>query len=115
MKSNMIEPCSQWRIQSSTHSAKGPHHVADPYIRLEGQFNMLRIQYPTFISSLVRGPPAASIRFEILGVVNPGKKNSIFPGKFPKNFDFFRQLHKKSIFQENNFSGNLKFVFDFPG
>src|SRR6218665_1103046 len=24
---------------------------------------------------------------------------SIFQGKFPKNFDFFRKFHKKSIFQ----------------
>src|SRR6218665_1045965 len=31
----------------------------------------------------------ASIWFEIWGVVNPVKKNSISTGKFPKNFNFF--------------------------
>ena len=33
---------------------------------------------------------AASSRFEIWGVVDLGLKKSIFPGKFPKHFDFFR-------------------------
>src|SRR6218665_846017 len=62
---------------------------------------------------------AASIWFEIWGVVDPGQKKLNFLGKFPKNFnflgnfpkyfdflenfpknfDFFRQFHKKSIFQ----------------
>src|SRR6218665_3008232 len=36
----------------------------------------------------------ASIWFEIWGVVDPGQKISISTGKFPKNFDFFRQLKK---------------------
>jgi len=63
--------------------------------------------FPTF---LLRS--AASIWFEIWGVVDPGKKNSIFTGKFPKNVDFFpaislknygfsRQIFKKfRIFQQ---------------
>src|SRR6218665_2897173 len=40
----------------------------------------------------------ASIWLEIWRVVDPGKRISIFPGKFPKNFDFSRNFtHKKSI------------------
>ena len=56
-----------------------------------------------------------------LGVMDPGKKNSIFPGKFPKSFDFFRQFKKKFYFSRQIsekfqfFSGNLKNFFDFPG
>src|SRR6218665_999125 len=38
---------------------------------------------------------AALIWFEIWGVVDPGKKNSISTGKFPKNFNFFRQFYKR--------------------
>jgi len=43
-------------------------------------------------------------------VVAPGQKISIFPGKFPKNFDFSGNLKKNRLFQENfqkisNFSG----------
>jgi len=62
---------------------------------------------------------AASIWFEIWGVVDPGKqnfdfsrhisekfrffsgnftKNSIFPGKFVKNFDIYRHIFEKLRF-----------------
>ena len=66
---------------------------------------------------------AASIWFEIWGVVDPGQKNpfsrkileknsifsgnftskkSIFQGKFPKNFDFFHVISQKiPIFKAN--------------
>jgi len=40
----------------------------------------------------------ASIWFEIWGVVDPDKKNSIFSGRFEKNFDFFWQFHNKIDF-----------------
>jgi|SRR6218665_665239 len=34
------------------------------------------------------------------GVVDLGEKNSIFPGKFPRNFDFSRHISKKfRVFQ----------------
>ena len=33
------------------------------------------------------------------GAVDPGKKSSIFPDNFTKNFDFTRNFKKKSIFQ----------------
>jgi len=39
---------------------------------------------------------AASIWFEIWGSWIRVKM-WIFPGKFPKNFDFFTQFHKKSL------------------
>src|SRR6218665_3346636 len=38
---------------------------------------------------------AASIWFEIWGIVNPGQNISISTGKFPKNFNFFRQFYKR--------------------
>src|SRR6218665_913308 len=38
---------------------------------------------------------AASIWFEIWGVVDPGQKISISTGKFPKNSNFFRQFYKR--------------------
>jgi len=38
--------------------------------------------------------PAASIWFEIWGVVDSGKKKSIFPIRFSKNFDFSKQISK---------------------
>src|SRR6218665_2754240 len=38
---------------------------------------------------------AASIWFEIWWVVDPGKTISISTGKFPKNFNFFRQFYKR--------------------
>jgi len=46
---------------------------------------------------------AASIWFEIWGVVDPGKKYfNYFPGKFSRNFDFFMQYQKKCrLFQPN--------------
>src|SRR6218665_1605340 len=67
---------------------------------------------------------AASIWFEIWGVVDPGKKirfsrqisrkfgffqaisqkNSIFSGKFSKSFDFFTVFHKKFRFPDKNWS-----------
>src|SRR6218665_3453660 len=84
--------------------------------------------------------PAASIWFEIWGVVDPGQQHFDFPGKFPRNFAFFRQLREsilqgkflknsdfsKHIFEQfrffqgnfqkiSIFSGNLKKKFDFPG
>src|SRR6218665_34014 len=54
------------------------------------------------------------------GVVDPGQKISLFTGKFPKNFDFFRQFHKSRFFQANFrkisiFSGNFITNLDFPG
>src|SRR6218665_3680089 len=42
--------------------------------------------------------PAASIWFEICGVVDPGKKIDFFPEKFR----FFRQLHKEIDFLGKN-------------
>src|SRR6218665_3439796 len=53
----------------------------------------------------------ASIWFEIWGVVDPGQKISISTGKFPKNFNFFRQFKKISSFASKFpkiliFSGN---------
>ena len=51
----------------------------------------------------LRTRAAASIWFEIWGVVDPGKK-SIFPGKFPKNFDFCScNFTKQFRFLEANF------------
>jgi len=47
--------------------------------------------------------PAASIWFEIWGGRGPGSKNLDFLGKFPKNFDSFRQFHKQKI----DFSGQI--------
>ena len=41
---------------------------------------------------------AASIWFEIWAVVHLGQKISIFPGKFQRNFDFFRQIFEKRRF-----------------
>ena len=46
-------------------------------------------------------------------------KISIFPGKFPRNLDFFRQFHKKirfsrQIFEKFRFFQAIK-KFDFPG
>src|SRR6218665_3367640 len=65
---------------------------------------------------------AASIWFEIWGVVDPGEKIWIIQGKFPKNFDFFQAIFTKkiSIFPGKfpkvfDFSGNLKNFFEFPG
>src|SRR6218665_2041515 len=37
----------------------------------------------------------ATIWFEIWGIVDPGQKISIPTGKFPKNFNFFRQFYKR--------------------
>ena len=67
----------------------------------------------------------ASIWFEIWGVVDPGKKNPIFPSKFPQNFDlsmenfrFSRQIDEKFLFFQANwrkisiFSGkNFRITF----
>src|SRR6218665_171147 len=64
---------------------------------------------------------AASIWFEIWGVVDPGKKNRFFPGKFPRNFDFFRHFHEKFLTFPGKFLKNFNFFrqflknFDFPG
>src|SRR6218665_3964610 len=46
-------------------------------------------------------PAAASIWFEIWGVVDPGQKISIFPGKLPKTFDFSGNFTKHRFFQAN--------------
>src|SRR6218665_919812 len=60
----------------------------------------------------------ATIWFEIWGIVDPGQKISIPTGKFPKNFNFFRQFYKRiSSFPGKFpkiliFSGNKK--IDFP-
>src|SRR6218665_2592575 len=54
---------------------------------------------------------AASIWFEIWGVVDPGKKNSIYTGKFPKNFNFFRQFYKRI----SSFAGKFPKLFIFSG
>ena len=37
-------------------------------------------------------PAAASLWFQIWGVVDPGEKKSISPDKFPRNFDFFQAI-----------------------
>src|SRR6218665_1315670 len=59
---------------------------------------------------------AASIWFEIWGVVDPGRKNSISTGKFPKNSNFFRQFYKRissfANFRNFDFFRQLK-KFDF--
>src|SRR6218665_2850770 len=73
---------------------------------------------------------AASIWFKIWGSWIRVNKISIFPGKFQKNFDFFRQFQKFRLFQANfseilifpgkllknfNFFREFKKKFDFPG
>jgi|SRR6218665_2661179 len=55
-----------------------------------------------------------------LGVVDPGKKSSIFPDNFTKNFDFTRNFKKKSIFQaifkkKSILPGNFKKISILPG
>src|SRR6218665_2588704 len=62
---------------------------------------------------------AASIWFEIWGVVDPGKKISISAGKFPTNFNFFRQFYKIISSFAGKFPKILIFFrqlkqFDFP-
>ena len=52
---------------------------------------------------------SGSIWFEIWGVVESGQKISIFPGKFPKNFDFFRKFQKSFVFQDK-FSKKIPIV-----
>src|SRR6218665_3052636 len=54
---------------------------------------------------------AASIWFEIWGVVDPGKKNSISTGKFPKNVKFFRQFYKRI----SSFAGKFPKILIFSG
>ena len=50
-----------------------------------------------------------------------GLKKSIFPGKFPKNFNFLRQFHQKMPILQTNFrkfstfSGNFTNILDFLG
>src|SRR6218665_292041 len=62
----------------------------------------------------------ASIWFEIWGVVDPGQQNFDFSGKFPRNFNSFRQFYKKFQFFQANFkkmsmsSCNFNFFLDFP-
>src|SRR6218665_1663933 len=53
---------------------------------------------------------SAAIWFEILGVVDPGKKNRFFSGNFKKNFDFYRQISEKI-----RFFRQFKKNFEFPG
>jgi len=45
-----------------------------------------------------------------LGIVDPGKKNSILSGKFPENFNFSRQIINKF-----RFFRQFKNKFWFPG
>jgi len=52
---------------------------------------------------------AASIWFDIRVVVDPSKKNSISPGKFPKNFDFFQAVFQKFQFFQAISQKNLDF------
>jgi|SRR6218665_2432554 len=63
---------------------------------------------------------AASIWFEIWGVVDPGLIKSIFPGKFPKiSISQAREIDEKFRFSRQNwlnisiFSGKLTKDFDF--
>src|SRR6218665_149023 len=53
----------------------------------------------------------ASIWFEILGLVDPGQKISISTGKFPKNFNFFRQFYKRI----SSFAGKFPKILIFSG
>src|SRR6218665_405069 len=53
----------------------------------------------------------ASIWFEIWGVVDPGQKISISTGKFPKNFNFFRQFYKRI----SSFAGKFPKILIFSG
>src|SRR6218665_533036 len=46
----------------------------------------------------------ASISFEIWGVVDPGQKILIFPGKFPKISISFRQFHENFRFSRHKWS-----------
>ena len=47
---------------------------------------------------------AASIWFEIWGVMDPGKQNfDFFPSKFSRKFNFFRRFHKTFRFFQANF------------
>src|SRR6218665_3182448 len=55
-------------------------------------------------------PSAVSIWFEIWGSWIRVNRISIFPGKFPRNFDFFQ-----AISQKNGFSGKFLKNFDFSG
>src|SRR6218665_2994275 len=54
---------------------------------------------------------AASIWFEIWGSWIRVKKISIFRGKFPKNFNFFRQFYKRI----SSFAGKLPKILIFSG
>src|SRR6218665_1556973 len=54
---------------------------------------------------------AASIWFEIWGVVDPGQKISISTDKFPKNFNFFRQFYKRI----SSFAGKFPRILNFSG
>src|SRR6218665_2949555 len=46
---------------------------------------------------------AESIWFKIWGSWIRVKRISIFQGKFPRNFDFFRYFHKRVLFSQANF------------
>ena len=62
-----------------------------------------------------------SIWFEIWGVMDPGKKNSIFPGKLTENFDFSGKFPTNLDFflahfwQFWFFQANFPKISDFPG
>jgi len=45
--------------------------------------------------------------------VDPGKKNSIFPRKFPENFDFFSGNFKQMSIFTGKFSKNFDFFRHF--
>src|SRR6218665_1619196 len=53
----------------------------------------------------------ASIWFEIWGLVDPGQKMSLSTGKFPKNFNFFRQFYKRI----SSFAGKFPKILIFSG
>src|SRR6218665_3155847 len=58
---------------------------------------------------------AASIWFEIWGVVDPGKKMSISTGKFPKIFSFFQAILQKNIEFCRQISENFDFFRQLKG
>jgi len=55
---------------------------------------MLRVSGP---DNLPQINVVASIGFEIWGIVDPGKKMSIFTGKFLKNSIFFQAISKTNF------------------
>ena len=110
---HMIWSGWQWRIQTFS---RGPHHMADPDNWLGGQFNVFLSIHVYFLlegsKSIAKlngshgrifSSAAASIWFEIWGSWIRVRQISIFPGKFPKNFDFFHAISQKNF----NFSRQI--------